>query len=605
MRSSTGSLELRGGPSRLEVTLDAFGRLDDLPETKVVIEGELDVQSIRFSALSASNDYGLLNASGSVGWAPEQSFDVEFALSNLDPSLASTLLTGQVGATGRASGTLQSGAPDISASIGELSGIINGHSLTGSGEFEYTPDQLTVSTGRIGLGHNRIDFSGAIGNKLSLDANLQFPAIDELLPDAAGSLSGTLNLRGSAKQPEVRVQTIGAELAWGDYAIGNLIMEADLAHSQSVTADIDLQKLILRGEEFDSAHVAVEGVVDRHSVQAEIAGNRGYVRAIVNGGYLDGRWAGEIDSLTVNSEFAGLWSSPKPADVAASSDVLSLSRICLVRDTTPGSACFQSSTSGTGVTEFELEVIALPLGVLPLGLPQNVALSGNGDARLSGSYSEARLTGDASVSLRGARFDAAIDGDDIAVVLSDAIWQATVADNRLTSSLRLRLAEDAGNAEADVTADNILDFGSAIKGRGHVAINDMSLLAVLVPDISNPRGVIAGDLEVSGTLSEPVLLGALQVSDGSFGVRRAGINVEELNARLSQTSVGRLRFEGSAKSGDGQIAIQGDTWVSADTGIRSEVMLNGGRISNWRVCPTGNWFPHHLSAWSSMTVRQP
>ena len=61
-----------------------------------------------------------------------------------------------------------------------------------------------------------------------------------------------------------------------------------------------------------------------------------------------------------------------------------------------------------GWKEFELEVIALPLGVLPLGLPQNVALSGNGDARLSGLYSEARLTGDASVSLRGARIDAAI-----------------------------------------------------------------------------------------------------------------------------------------------------------------------------------------------------
>jgi len=575
LQSSTGSLLLHGGPSRLDVTLDGLGRLDDLPETKVLLKGELDVQGIQFAAMSASNDHGLFKSSGNVRWAPEQSFDVEFALSNLDPSLVSQLLKGQVGSAGRASGTLLPGAPKITISINELDGIINGHPLTGSGEFEYASDRLTVSKGQIGLGHNQIDIGGAVGDRLSLDANLHFPAIDELLPDAAGSLSGVLNLRGSREQPEVRVRAIGAEVAWGDYAIGDLKMEADLANSQGVFADIDLQKLILWGEEFDSASVSVKGVLDQHSVQTEFAGKGGHLKASVNGGYLDGRWAGTIDSLTVDSDIAGLWASPEPADITASSDALSLSRICLVRDTASGSACVELSTSQSAPTAFDLEVRALPLGVLPFAFPQNVSLSGLGDARASGSYSGGQLTGDASVDLREARVDAAIDGEDISVALSNAVWRAAVVDNRLTALLRIELADDAGNAEVDVTVDDVLDIGSAVSGRGHIAINNMSLLAVLVPDISNPRGALGGNLELSGTLSEPEFLGTIQLSDGSFQVRQAGIEVRELNVQLSQSSLGRLRFEGSANSGDGRIAIQGDTWLSADRGVRSEVLLTG------------------------------
>ena len=588
LRSSTGSLQLHGGPSRLDVTLDAVGRLDDLPETKVMLEGELDVQSIRIAALSASNDYGELITSGDVRWAPEQTFDVEFALSNLDPSLASQLMKGQVGATGRANGTFRSGAPEITVSIKELDGSINDHPLTGSGEFEYVADLLSVSNGRIGLGRNWLDISGSVSDKLSLDAELDLPAIDEVLPGAAGSLSGTVTLRGSGERPEVRFRAIGTEVTWSDNVIGDLTIEADLARSQSLSADIDLQKLVLREKEFDSAHLAVEGVIDRHSIRAELGGQGGHVNASVNGGYLDGRWAGTIDSLTVDSDSAGLWSSPEPADVAASGDALSLSRICLVRATASGSACIESSTSKGDATVFDLEIRALPLGVLPLALPPNISLSGLGDARARGSYLGGQMTGDASVDLRKARIDAAVDGEDISVVLSDAGWQAAVADNRLTSLLRIELADDSGNAEVDVTVNDILDFGSAVNGRGHIAINEMSLLAVLVPDISNPLGVIEGDLEMSGTLSEPVFLGAVQMSDGSFGVRRAGIHVRELNAKLSQTSVGRLRFEGSANSGDGQIAIRGDTWISADTGIRSEVLLTGenfelARLPDWQL----------------------
>ena len=575
LQSSGGSLRLQGEPSQLDVTFDALASLDDLPETRVELDGKMGVDSIRFSNLTASNDLGQLIASGNARWAPVPAFDVEYALSNLDPSLASDLLQGQVGASGKASGTFVSDDPDLTVLISNLDGVINGHPLNGSVELNYAANQLSVSDGRLQLGTNRLDVRGLVGNTLSLEAALEFPAIDELLPDASGSLSGTLSLGGSREQPEIRIKADGTDVAWTDYAIGSVSVDADVSPSQGVAAVVNLRELVIGDDEIDFANVVVAGTLDKHSVQTELSGKGSHVTADANGNYSEGRWIGTINSLSINNELAGQWSLREMGDVIASRDEFSLSRVCLVRSSQSGIACAETTIDRLGSTIFDMEISDLPLAVLPLVLPQNVELSGFGNVQARGAFVDGRLTGDGSVSLREARIDATVDDEKLSAIITQAAGQATVADNRLVSSLQLELADGAGSTRIDLTIEDILDASSAIAGRGSVAVNEMSIFAVLIPDIANPRGVINGNLQVLGTLGQPELLGGISVSDGAFGVRQAGIEITEINARLTQSSPGRLRLEGSAKSGSGQIKIQGDTWVNAENGIRSEVLLTG------------------------------
>ena len=575
LQSSGGSLRLQGEPSQLDVAFDAVGNLDDLPETRVVLDGRMGVDSIQFSQLKASNDLGQLIASGNARWAPVPAFDVEYALSNLDPSLASALLQGRVGASGKASGKFVSDDPELTVLISKLDGVINGHPLNGSAELNYATNQLSVSDGRFQLGSNRFDVSGKFGNTLSLDAALELPAIDELLPDASGRLSGTLSLRGSIEQPEIRIKADGADVVWTEYTIGKLSVTADMSPSQGVAADVDLRELVVGDDEIDFAHVVVAGTLEKHSVQTELSGKGSQVTADANGHYSEGRWTGTVNSLLIDNEIAGRWSLRDMADVTASRDEFSLSRVCLVRSMETGMACVETTVDRLGSIVFDMKIENLPLALLPLALPQNVELSGFGNVQASGSLVDGRLTGDGSVNLLEAKIDATVDDEQLSAIFTQAAGQATVANNRLVSSLEFELADGAGSTRADLTVEDILDTGSAIAGSGDVAINEMSVFAVLIPDIANPRGSITGNLTVAGTLGRPEILGGIAVSDGAFGVRQAGIEITEINARLSQSSSGHLRLEGNAKSGDGQISIQGDTWVSAESGIRSEVTLTG------------------------------
>ena len=198
VQSSSGLLRVHGEPTRLHATLDALGTFNDLPETRVMLDGETDLESLRFSSLSASNELGQLESSGIARWAPEPGFDIEYALSNVDPSFASDRLQGQVNLAGTANGTLRADDPELIVQVSKADGTINGHALDGSAGIGYASNQLRVSNARVRLGSNRLSLRGNAGDTVSLYAELDAPALAELLPDVAGSASGVVSLEDCA-----------------------------------------------------------------------------------------------------------------------------------------------------------------------------------------------------------------------------------------------------------------------------------------------------------------------------------------------------------------------------------------------------------------------
>ena len=541
VRSSSGLLGVHGEPTRLQVTLDGMGTLNDLPETRVMLDGETDLESLRFSSLSASNELGQLESSGSVRWVPEPGFDIEYALSNIDPSFASDRLQGQVNLAGTANGTLRADDPELMVQVSKADGTLNGHALDGSAGIGYASKQLRVSNAKVRLGSNQLSLRGNAGDTVSLYAELNAPALAELLPDVAGSASGVLILE----------------------------------NSQRISADLNLRDLEIRDTEIASARVGIEGSLDQHSIKTELSGLGNTVTAEMRGAFADKAWSGTIVGLSVINELAGDWALREPGQLTASDQGFSLSRICLERSLESGEVCTEVTVAQARPTLFDLEIRDLPLAQLPLALPASVTLNGFGNMRASGSVIDRRMTGDVSVSLREASVDAVVDDEELSTVFDVASGVATLSDNQLDAALQLTFADGAGNTRAELTVEDILDFGSGISGNSSVAINDLSLVAIFVPGLSNPSGTVNGNLQISGTLGEPDFLGVIAVSDGAFSVRQAGIDVTDFNVQLSQSSPGRLTLEGSSKSGGGEIRITGDTWVSADTGIRSEVLVTG------------------------------
>ena len=588
VRSSGGTIRLSGPASNLAVNLDASAQLDDQPEARIELDGDADLQGMRISRLEASNDLGRLAASGDVLWLPELLLALDFAALELDPSVALDASTGAVELDGQVNGRFIEGNPEIDLRIDRIGGDINGYPLQGSAEIAYRDDALAISNARVQHGTNHAGVSGTIGEAMSLNLDLRLSAIGELLPEASGSLGGLLAISGPRSRPDLRVEMDGSELAWRDHSLGTLSADARVSSTARSHVSLALEKITVGERELDSARFSASGQIDAHSIRASVSAYGGELTLDVTGGYRQHDWEGRIESLAVAGNATGRWSTREPSGLTASVDDFSLSRTCLYGPSDPGAACFNVDLRKGEAVSFDVLVNDVPLAAVRAALPTDLEPSGWIDARSHGVLTERRLSGDAEITLRDAALEASHEGETVSVALAHAVGRATIADNRVESTLRLELANGAGSGNLQLEVQDFADVRAEISGRGELSIYDASLFAVLLPDVTDPRGRIDGDLTVSGSLDRPEFAGEVALTDGAFGVRQAGIEVSEVDVRLTQRSAGRLQLSGSARSGDGRVSILGETRIGAAAGIRTEVVVSGenfelARLADWQI----------------------
>lgn len=75
------------------------------------------------------------------------------------------------------------------------------------------------------------------------------------------------------------------------------------------------------------------------------------------------------------------------------------------------------------------------------------------------------------------------------------------------------------------------------------------MLAALIPALREPRGVLAGCLQLAGTLGQPSLFGGAQVLDASVVLPDLGIRVEEGALVIHAGPGPYLNLQGGARLG--------------------------------------------------------
>jgi translocation and assembly module TamB len=586
--SSTGTLRLQGSMDAYEVDLDAYAQLDDLPEAQIELNGDADFQSIAISSLRVVNEIAEVSGSGNASWLPEQSFELDFLISSLDPSMVLDLVTGTVEFDGHVSGLVSEKAPQIDLRIDRIGGNVNGYPLDGEAFVSYATDTLTITNARVQLGSNTAELSGSLGEMISIDADLGLAALNEVLPDTSGALRGHVALSGSRDRPGARMELTGSSLHWTDYSASNVSVDAGIFQTERSFAELTLEQVSIGKASLDAAKLSASGLIDGHSIRVSLNGYDSELVIDAEGGFAQNLWSGRIDSLVVANAALGRWSSRQGSELLVSFDEIAVSESCLYPPSEPGRACLGGSLKEGNLTALDFSLSDVPMSAIPVPLPGDVNLSGFIDARLQLESREGRLTGNAGIDLRQAMVDATYEGESLVVAFSDAVGEATILDNRVDSTLKLEMAEDAGAGNLELSIHDFSDLESAVSGQGTVSIDDVSLFAVFLPGISNSRGKIEGSLTVSGTLARPEFVGEVALTEGGFSVRQTGIQIADIDVRLSQRAPGQLQLVGSARSGRGQISIEGDTLIGTDSGIRTEIVLTGedfelARLPEWQV----------------------
>lgn len=117
---------------------------------------------------------------------------------------------------------------------------------------------------------------------------------------------------------------------------------------------------------------------------------------------------------------------------------------------------------------------------------------------------------------------------------------------------------------------------TSINGNMTFQFNDINRL-ISLEEIKSPQGIINGNIKISGTLSNPRLLGSVNLRNGQFSIPRLGIQPRAVNLQGTFNQNLLLNFGGNFSSGNGHGTIKG-TYDLAKSNQPLNVVLQGNQL---------------------------
>ena len=543
------------------------------------LEGKVDITArgeTYSGTVNLALDRGRIDVEGEAGTAPRLHWDARATLDGFDPGFFVDGWKGAVDADIASNGNArEDGGYDATIDIPRIGGQLRGRVLKGRARAELkalaSPTVQPVYSGEVVLsaGNSRIDAEGRVANVIAVDARLSPLHLDDLLPDAAGTLQGTLRLAGPRNAPDVEADLTGSGLEYGDYTAASLLAKGRLPWRRGNGALALSARGVNAGVAFDSVRIDATGAVEDLRLDASARGEIGALdlagSAMKNGA----NWQGTLASLQLAPAKGAAWRLQSPARYAQRGRNWTLSQSCFAA-TDGGSLCASADWPRRGLA---VEGRGLPLSLATPYLPER------GDGR--------------PWILRG---EIAIDGQ---LRPAGNAWQGSVkvssADGGLRMSQRSRrdvigysnLSLDAdfnpqrinatlasafnGDGRIDARVATGWDGDSPLAGEVDIDTDELTWLELFSQDIVEPTGKLEGHVTLAGTRAAPSLGGQAQLSDFSTELPALGILLDSGNVRLDALADGTARISGSVRSAPPDSAAQaGILQVDGSLGWRGD-----------------------------------
>ncbi len=537
--AAIGKARLQRGRERATIDFDGIG----------------DRAGVRMRSLRAAMPQGRLDATGTLAWDPRLRWDADARLAGFDAGYFLPdwpgAINGRIQSDGerRGSGTLRA---HIDAR--ELGGRLRGRALSGRGTLDIDGDAYAGDVA-LALGQSRIDARGRIASSIDVDANLSPLQLSDLLPEGRGSVRGTLKLRGARNAPDIEVDVIGNDVAFGEYRAGRLVAKGRLPwRNGSGALAIDASDL-QAGLAFSDLHADLRGAVERLQFDARARGDLGTLALRGNARKQGARWQGALAALQFDPARGAGWTLQQPAGWSWDGRNGALSRACLASNA-GGALCANANWPRRGL---DVQGNGLPLALLVPYLPERNdgrPWLFNGEATLAAQLTSVgntwRGTALLTSSSGGLRNSARSRRDIIGY--RNLALAANFDPQRVQATLGAVLNGD-GRIDARVATG--WDAYAPLDGEVRIATDELTWMELFSPDIVEPTGRLDADLRLAGTRTQPAIGGTGRLLAFATELPALGIALRDGDLRLDAQADGNARIVGRVRSGDGVLDVDG------------------------------------------------
>jgi translocation and assembly module TamB len=551
-------------------------------------DGRGNTAHMKLESLTATMPTGKLDARGDLAWSPALDWTLDATLAGFDPGYFAAgwngAIDGKLGSTGT---TRSDGGLDLVVDATQLGGRLRGRPLHGRGHFAMrgaaTPQGSASYSGDVGLtlGGSRIDAKGTVAQALDVDVSFAPLQLNDLLPDAAGVLRGTLKLSGARNAPNVAADLAGNGLEYGDYRADTFSAKGRLpwrgGNGQLALRASGLQA----GVPFDNLRLDARGAIEALQLDADAHGEIGTLALAGQAGKRGNTWQGALASLQLTPARGAQWRLQQAAHFRWDGRNGALSHACLA-SIGGGTLCATADWPRRGI---DLDGDRLPLTLALPYLPERE------DGRPWLLHGEIALTaqirpvgnrwrGNAHVtSANGGMKNSERARRDL-VGYDNLVLDATFDPQRFDAKLGAVLN---GDGHVDAHVDTGWDAYAPLRGEIALATDELTWMELLSPDIVEPTGKLDGHVTLAGTRAQPSLGGQAQLSNFSTELPALAITVSNGNVRMDAQPDGSARIHGSLKSGEGTLDLDGTLgWRGDDTPLVLNVRGSNVLVSDTR-----------------------
>ncbi|MEZ5449676.1 MAG: hypothetical protein R3E89_12055 [Thiolinea sp.] len=296
-----GELKLRadGQLQDYQVLLSGNWQYGEFPEYQIAASGSGTFEKMDLEDLQLNGEAGNATVSGELVWAPELSWDLKGSAEQLRPGAVLSDLTGNLDAALTTQGSLK-GELDVTVKLSELKGEFQDVPVQTSLEARLQGKDLILRNLDALIGDNHLQAAGQGDEQLSIDWQLDAPALEQLHPELKGQLAGQGKLSGKIDGSEfaVEIERLQGELlGYPLEAEGGLSLQDQLLAARQLRVKVGDNTVTLDGTADENT--GIDWVLDASKLSQLYPELSGQLKGRGNAkGLLDGsRLALRVDQL--------------------------------------------------------------------------------------------------------------------------------------------------------------------------------------------------------------------------------------------------------------------------------------------------------------------
>ena len=540
----------------------------------------LDIDSLRVTTLD-----GEVIAKGKLNWSPQLVWQAQLVANDINPVSLWPEWPGRLKTSLSSKGRIENGQLIANTDISELTGMLRGYPVSLRSGFEWSENGLDIGHFDFRSGTSQVSAQGHIGESLNLDLAIDTSDIAELYPQAKGQLKAKAQLSGPINSPKIATTFKAKALHLPDYDIASLdgAMTIDLFDWQQVDINLSAQSLNLKGYRLQSLAINANG----HNLEAKAITEALTAQVKLIGEFDEKVWQGQIEQVVVKSQRFADWQLKNPAKLNISETALLIEELCLLSNQ-DASLC-ASVKRNDEQWQSQLVSTKLPLLLLSPLLPPDLKLEGVADATAELKFQiPDQLMGQAQIDLpAGAVSYPLLIGERDRWQYQSGKASITVNEKGLQANAEIGINNgDLFNGQLTLPGAKLLALdhhNQPLQASVQLTVHDLGLFEAMVPEVYDLRGEADLNLVATGTLAQPRPTGQAHLRKGSLRIPRLGLNIDQVNFNSQSKGLETLNFNLDAHSGDGNLAIRGQTTLDRKAGWPTLISIKGKEFEVSRI----------------------